>query len=278
MRLQQVGEVREPLDARVPVLLLERLVERVVLQARVLPAPAVRLDDLERIRRGDQHLHEERIGIERDRRDHLVELRWCELRRLTLRRPGIVGPDGSGAAEITSSAQIPHRPTTTATWRLSLLGCDCGSRFRTYRYTVRVPRAGPRAPSREQVEQLLEYLRCPAHAVVDSNWEGAFRVPAMVRWPGISSRARSPTRCFSGLGLVPDAARRGRGHDRQGAPAQGNRHRRQELQGAPGRLQPAARTSPARSPRVRAPTSPTSMTTACWSRTGTRTGRPCSAR
>jgi arylsulfatase len=46
----------------------------------------------------------------------------------------------------------------------------------------------------------------------NSNWEGAYRVPAMVRWPARSRPTRSPPRC-SRAGLVPDAARGCRRHD-----------------------------------------------------------------
>ena len=73
----------------------------------------------------------------------------------------------------------------------------------------------------------------------NSNWEGAYRVPAMVRWPGHipagtgAQRHRQPQR------LVRHAARRGRRHRRR-RPAQG-RHRpgRHDVQGAPRRAQPA---------------------------------------
>ena len=40
----------------------------------------------------------------------------------------------------------------------------------------------------------------------DSNWEGAFRVPAMVRWPGKIKAGRGLERDVLGPRLVPDAA------------------------------------------------------------------------
>ena len=91
----------ERLDARVPFLGLERLVEGIALQARVLRAPAGGLDDLERIGRRDQDLHGKPVRIERDRRDELLDLRGRELRGLCRRRNllglGLVGsPDGAG--------------------------------------------------------------------------------------------------------------------------------------------------------------------------------------
>src|SRR5262245_34375279 len=78
--VEHVGEARQRLDARVPVLLLERLFERVSLQRGILLPPAIRLDHLERIRRGDADRRQHLVGIERDRRDHLLELRRRELR------------------------------------------------------------------------------------------------------------------------------------------------------------------------------------------------------
>ena len=70
---EHVGEVRERLDARVPGLRLERLVELLPAQLRTFLDPALGLHDLERVGRGHQDLHEQRIGIERDRGHQLVE-------------------------------------------------------------------------------------------------------------------------------------------------------------------------------------------------------------
>jgi arylsulfatase len=88
----------------------------------------------------------------------------------------------------------------------------------------------------------------------NSNWEGAYRVPAMVRWPARSNRVKSPTRC-SRAGLVPDAARGCRRHrcERQTAQGLGADFRWHQLQGASGRLQPVAlpdRPAPKASARV----------------------------
>jgi hypothetical protein len=47
----------------------------------VLGQPAVGADDVERMGRGHEHLRQERIGIERDRRAELVEFICGELRR-----------------------------------------------------------------------------------------------------------------------------------------------------------------------------------------------------
>ena len=72
-------------QAVVPALLGERAGERIALEGLVGLGPAVRLHDLERIGRGDQYLGQQRIRMERDRRDQLVELRRLEQR---LRRRG----------------------------------------------------------------------------------------------------------------------------------------------------------------------------------------------
>jgi hypothetical protein len=57
------------------------------------------LHDLERVGRGHEHLGEQRIGIEGDRRDELIELTGIELLRLLLRRARsgllVLSPGGS---------------------------------------------------------------------------------------------------------------------------------------------------------------------------------------
>ena len=68
----------------------------------------------------------------------------------------------------------------------------------------------------------------PFRSEKDTNWEGAFRVPAMVRWPGKIKAGEVSNEMFSGLGLVPDARRRRRRPRHQGAPAQGHQSRRQD--------------------------------------------------
>src|SRR5262249_45653628 len=64
----------ERLDARVPALVLQRLLERVGLEVGVLLQPARGLHDLERIRRRHQRLAQEPVRVERDRRHQLLEL------------------------------------------------------------------------------------------------------------------------------------------------------------------------------------------------------------
>ena len=96
----------------------------------------------------------------------------------------------------------------------------------------------------------------------NSNWEGAYRVPAMVRWPGhipagtvlngIVSHNDWFVTLLAAAG-VPDIA------DKL---LKRRRPERHDVQGAPRRAQPAATTSPARPTRARASTSSTSPTTA----------------
>ena len=65
---EQLRERDQRLHARVPVFVLHRAHRIVALQARIGARPARRCGHLERIGRGHQHLREQRIGIQRDRR------------------------------------------------------------------------------------------------------------------------------------------------------------------------------------------------------------------
>ena len=80
----------------------------------------------------------------------------------------------------------------------------------------------------------------PFRSEKNTNWEGAFRVPCMIRWPGSIKAGVDLERDRQRAGLVSDAARRGRRSRRQGEAAQGARGRRQDVQGPPRRLQPVA--------------------------------------
>ena len=91
----------------------------------------------------------------------------------------------------------------------------------------------------------------------NSNWEGAYRVPALVRWPGHipaglgAERHRQPQRLVRHAVVGGGCARHRR------AAARGHRPERHDLQGAPRRARPVGRTSPARPTRARASTSST---------------------
>ena len=96
----------------------------------------------------------------------------------------------------------------------------------------------------------------------NSNWEGAYRVPAMVRWPGHIPAGQGPQRHRHPQRLVRDVARRC-GRHRRRRPAQGgDRPGRHDVQGAPRRPQPARLPHRRRRRRARASTSSTSPTTA----------------
>ena len=80
----------------------------------------------------------------------------------------------------------------------------------------------------------------PFRSEKNTNWEGAFRVPEMIRWPGKIARRRGLERDRPAPRLAADVPRRRRraGHRRE---AQGRAHdRRHHLQGPHRRLQPAA--------------------------------------
>ena len=83
--LQDLREGHQRLHARVPVLVLRRAHGVVALQAGVGARPACRLDHLDRINGRHEDLREQRIGIERDRGEHLVELGLAEGARRRLR-------------------------------------------------------------------------------------------------------------------------------------------------------------------------------------------------
>ena len=86
----------------------------------------------------------------------------------------------------------------------------------------------------------------PFRSEKNSNWEGAYRVPAMVRWPGHIKAGIGCQRHCVAPGLAAHAPR-GRGCSRrERAAPQGHESRRHDLQSASRRLQPAAATSPAR--------------------------------
>ena len=75
---EDLRERRQRLDAGVPVHALDRPYRVLTLQAGVGARPAGRLHHLQRVGGRHQDLRQQRIGIERYRRQHLVELRLPE--------------------------------------------------------------------------------------------------------------------------------------------------------------------------------------------------------
>ena len=102
----------------------------------------------------------------------------------------------------------------------------------------------------------------------NTQWEGGYRVPTVIRWPGVIKPGTVDQRHRRARGHAADAARGGRRHDRQGGPAEGPDDRRHDLQGPPRRLQPAARAQ-GRGARGRARSSSTGPTTAASRRCAT---------
>ena len=63
----------------------------------------------------------------------------------------------------------------------------------------------------------------PFRSEKNTNWEGAFRVPCMIRWPGRIEPGQVSLEIVSGPRLVPDAPGGGRRPGRQGEAADGLR-------------------------------------------------------
>ena len=80
----------------------------------------------------------------------------------------------------------------------------------------------------------------PFRGEKDTNWEGGWRVPCVMRWPGVIEPGRLINDICSLQDFIPDL----RGGERRARPRregqEGLQDRRHDLQGASGRLQPAA--------------------------------------
>jgi hypothetical protein len=83
-----VGKRYQGLDARVPVLPLGSVHQLSSLEVAVLPEPLLRLHDLQRIRARGQHLAEQRVGVQRNRRDQVIQLVRRQKRRRLLHVQG----------------------------------------------------------------------------------------------------------------------------------------------------------------------------------------------
>ena len=81
----------------------------------------------------------------------------------------------------------------------------------------------------------------PFRGEKNTNWEGGYRVPAAIRWPGVIKPGTVLNDIVRARRHAADAAgRRGRAR-RQGAAPEGHEGRRQDLQGPSRRLQPHRR-------------------------------------
>ena len=103
----------------------------------------------------------------------------------------------------------------------------------------------------------------PFRGEKNTNWEGGYRVPAMVRWPGLVKPGTEINEVFSARGLDADPAGRRRRDRPQGQADARRDGRRQDLQGPSRRLRPA-RAAEERAPAARARSSSTGPTTAGW--------------
>ncbi len=74
----------------------------------------------------------------------------------------------------------------------------------------------------------------------NSNWEGAFRVPAMMRWPGKIKAGTVSNEIVSHLDWLPTFLAAAGEPNIKEKLLKGHQAGRQDLQGAPGRLQPPA--------------------------------------
>ena len=116
----------------------------------------------------------------------------------------------------------------------------------------------------------------PFRSEKNTNWEGAFRVPLLVRWPGKIKAGSVSNDIVQHHDWLPTFLDDGRRARRRRQAQEGLQGDRPDLQEPHRRLQPAVRTSPARRRRARATSSSTSATTAtCWP-CATTTGSSCS--
>ena len=75
-----------------------------------------------------------------------------------------------------------------------------------------------------------------------SNWEGAYRVPCAIRWPGVIKPGTILNDIFAHEDMLPTLTRCGGSAGREGTVVKGNESREQDLQGASRWLQPDGHT------------------------------------
>jgi len=80
----------------------------------------------------------------------------------------------------------------------------------------------------------------PFRGEKNTNWEGGYRVPTLIRWPGVIQAGHDLERAGRPRGHAAHAPGGGRRAGHQGEAAEGPQGRPQDLHGPPRRLQPAA--------------------------------------
>jgi len=125
---QHVGKRDQRFHARVPGFFLDGLRDRIAFDVGMLLLPARRLHDFQRIGRGHEDLREQRIRIQRDRRDDLFQLfgleRWrlCWCLRLSVRLRSRCLFCGHGGTDYSHSRQ--NRPENA---RCAFHSCALGN-------------------------------------------------------------------------------------------------------------------------------------------------------
>ena len=72
----------------------------------------------------------------------------------------------------------------------------------------------------------------------NTNWEGAFRVPCLVRWPGVIKPGTVTNELMSHNDWIPTLCAIAGEPDIVGKSQEGLHRQRHQLQGAPGRVRP----------------------------------------
>ena len=80
----------------------------------------------------------------------------------------------------------------------------------------------------------------PFRGEKNTNWEGGYRVPSVIRWPGVIKPGTIHNEIVRARGHAADAAGGGRRAERRGRAQGGHARSAADLQGPPRRLQPAA--------------------------------------
>ena len=101
----------------------------------------------------------------------------------------------------------------------------------------------------------------PFRGEKNTNWEGGYRVPCVIRWPGVIKPGTVLNDVFAHEDMLPTLLAAAGVPERQGAADEGHEGRRQDLQGPPRRLR-HHRYARRQDARARATSSSTSTTTA----------------